>query len=170
MAPPLSTAEKMLCIPVLAASMTAGVCEEAQVIDHEINTIRQSVEQAVSFSSQRDQCIDELAEIIAECSAANWDGYDAVPLDPEAAIKAKRFINALPTDAPYPEIGAMPDGEISLDWDLGSRRTLTVAIGAEQRIAYAMINADEERSGTLSFLNEVPKPLLRVINELHRLS
>lgn len=63
----------------------------------------------------------------------------------------------------------MPDGEVSLDWDLASRRTLTVSIGAHQRIAYAMISRDEERSGTLSFIHEVPESLLHIVNELHLL-
>lgn len=120
-----------------------------------------------SLLSEREICLAELAEIVDECSQANWDGYKAVALDARAVIKAKRFINALPADHPYPEIGALPDGDISLDWDQGPRRSLTVAISPQMRLAYAMINADEERSGTLSFSLEIPKPLLRSIHELH---
>ncbi len=167
MAPPLSSSEKMLCIPVLAACITAGVCDDAQAMEREISAVKYSTEQAVSFSSLRDRCLQELSEVITECSQANWDGYGAAPLDPIAISRAKQFIDALPTDSSYPEVGAMPDGDISLDWDIGSRRSLTVALGPQTRLAYAMINADEERSGTLSFIQAIPKSLLRTIHELH---
>lgn len=120
-----------------------------------------------SSLSEYAACLAELTEVVGECSEANWDGYKAVALDARAAIQAKRFIDSLPPNLSYPGVGAMPDGDICLDWDIGPRCSLTVVIEPQARLAYAMIDADEERSGVLSFRNEIPKPLLRVIEELH---
>jgi hypothetical protein len=151
-------------MPVLAAGMSLGVCPDAQAVEFQVQEIQANFQQIYSIAKKLEICLDDLAEIVSECSSENWDGYDAAALDAGAVSNAHRFITALPGDFPYPEIGAMPDGDISLDWDFGPRRTLTVSIGSQARLAYAAINNDEEWSGTVTFIETVPNTLLRAIS------
>lgn len=64
------------------------MCEEAQQLDEQLWSIKQGVELAVSFSSQRDQCWQELVETVEECFDENWDGYGAASVQPQAVRRA----------------------------------------------------------------------------------
>ena len=112
------------------------------------------------------QTLDDLVEVAIECSVADWDGYGAQPANEIALKRAAQFIKSLPANFPAPEPGAMPDGEISLDWDFGPRQTLTVSIGDQPRLAYAAIAGDDEWSGTASFLDRIPKSILTAIEAI----
>lgn len=155
-------------MPALAAGMSLGVCADARAVEFQVQEIQVNLDQAYSIAKELEICLDELRAIVAECSSENWDGYDAAALDLNAVSNAHRFITALPRDLPYPEIGAMPDGDISLDWDFGPRKTLTVAIGSQSRLAYAAIDTDEEWSGTFTFTATIPKTLIRAITNISR--
>lgn len=163
---PLNELDKALIIPAIFASVASGACADSQYFEGQLQNIRQHTYDIFSFSQLKRAALEELNEVANEASTQGWDGYGANAIDTEAYIRAKRFLSHWPEELPFPELGAMPDGDVSLDWDFDHRRSMTILIGSENRIAYALINLDEERSGTLSYLERIPKSIISNLKEL----
>jgi hypothetical protein len=110
----------------------------------------------------------ELEDVRAEASREGWDGYGALPLDPEAFDFARRFLNALPTAASRPAISANPDGEVALDWVFGMRRALTVSIGPAGRCTFAWMLGEKKFRGTDWIEDEIPASIAFALGQLDR--
>lgn len=150
-----------------AAFLTIGVSPEAQALQEEIReNPGGTVAEPFSFQSPSDRLLAELMDLWSECRSDDWDGYGARGLASEAVQRAFAFMNALPAGVELPELSAMPNGDVALDWDFAPRRTITVTVAASPRLAYAAIDGDEEWSGTVSFLSEIPESLLANIDRL----
>lgn len=116
------------------------------------------------------QAITALDEIRSEASYVGWDGYGALPVNPLACIFATSFLNALPTTAPTPEVGADPDGEIALDWSFGERKALTLSIGPTGRCTFAWVNGQSSCRGTDWMDDEIPASIVFALAQLARTS
>ncbi|MGB7218158.1 MAG: hypothetical protein WBD07_05070 [Vicinamibacterales bacterium] len=93
-------------------------------------------------------------------ATANWDGYGARPLDRRAYLAALRFLQALPTTTPVPDVSVDPDGEVDVLWYISPTRTLSVSIGPAGRLTYAALFGDTRSYGTEWFVNEIPQAIL----------
>jgi hypothetical protein len=113
-----------------------------------------------------DEALTELDGVEREASIAGWNGYGAVPLDPEACAFARLFLTALPTTAPVPEVSADGDGEVSVDWIFGNKRALTVSIGRGGRCTYAWIRGQSNARGTDWIANEIPASIASALGQL----
>ena len=120
----------------------------------------------IALGKSQALALRKLEKLSANHTTPNWDGYGARPANEIALKRAAQFIKNLPPNLPAPDPGAMPDGDISLDWDFGPRQTLTVSIGDQPRLAYAAIAGDDEWSGTASFLDRIPKSILTAIEAI----
>jgi hypothetical protein len=89
-------------------------------------------------------------------------------MDPAAYSFAKAFIRSLPTTAPTPDVGVDPDGEVSIDWDFGPRRILSVSVGPTGRLVYAALVGPNKVRGTEWLHEAVPEPILDVLSRLIR--
>jgi len=107
-----------------------------------------------------------LAAIAAECAAPNWDGYGAIPVIPVTIAHAHRFLDALPADVPAPQVGAEPDGHVTLEWHRAARRTLSVSISPEGELHYAALLGSAKAFGTEEFSGEVPQIILDLIHRV----
>jgi hypothetical protein len=115
-----------------------------------------------------EKALGQLDEVRAEASYAGWDGYGALPVDPLACFYAELFLSTLPTTAPIPDVSADPDGEISLDWDFGERRALTVSIGPTGRCTFAWMNGQSKYRGTEWMGDEIPASVAFALSQLAR--
>jgi hypothetical protein len=106
----------------------------------------------------RDSTLADLSRIYSECRAEGWDGYSARPISPEAYHAAVRFILALPAVLPMPDVVPEPDGELSLEWDFGEWRALSLSIGRSGRIAYAALLGKEKRGTRSEIFDDVISP------------
>ncbi len=69
--------------------------------------------------SQIDLLLNELDDLVKECSKPDWDGYCADPISMESYKYAKQFINELPlekVDEFTCDVGCEPSGNIIFDW------------------------------------------------------
>ena len=166
--PPLQLAPALS----IAAVMTVGVSQEAVALQKEVDSFKQGSlpftggMKPISLRSAAEELTPELSELWAECRFSDWDGYGAAALNAKAVNRTIRFLQQIPSGFPLPELSALPNGDVGLDWDFAPRRTITVSIAASPRLAYAAIDGDEEWSGTVSFLSEIPLSLLATIRRL----
>ncbi len=117
-----------------------------------------------------EKLLTELDEVRTEASREGWDGYGARPLDPSSYNFAIRFLNALPTSAPLPEVSADTEGEIALDWIFGERKALTVSIGPTGRCTYAWMIGQSTHRGTEWIDDEIPEAIVFALRQLARVT
>jgi len=110
-----------------------------------------------------------LMEISKECSLNNWDGYGALAVNQATVFQAHRFLRALPTVVPAPDIMAEPSGEVAFEWYLGPRWVLAISIDNRGELTYAGLFGSNEVHGTEYFEDELPEAietnLYRVLSE-----
>ena len=70
----------------------------------------------------------EIDEVAKHASEPDWDGDDALPLDPSTISVAKQLASLFPPYRNPPEVSATPQGEIDFDWWIGKRGMFTVSV------------------------------------------
>jgi hypothetical protein len=91
----------------------------------------------VAKYDQRKRLLKQLEEIAIDCSARDWNGYDAEPVSKLAIEKAKELIEVFPIGFPEPELAADNDGEIGFDFYFAKYYNLTFSTGTDNRIPFA---------------------------------
>ena len=157
--PALTTSHAMVAV-------CAGVGADALAIDHDLEYSEIGNFEAISLTRCPSQLIGEIIETWDECQHGNWDGYGAAALSPSAVARTIALLRKFPSNLALPEISAMPTGEVSLDWDFGSRRTLTALVGDQSRLIWALIDGDEEVSGSASVFGEFPESLAEALRKV----
>lgn len=96
--------------------------------------------------------VESLKEIFKECSEANWDGYNAIPISYSTYLEAEKVIRSLPLSLPIPEIVPEPTGRIGLEWRSRNQFIFVISVGSNNIITYAGIFGEGgETHGTESF-------------------
>jgi hypothetical protein len=104
-----------------------GSSDVAQFVAAKAEEGRRQLYSLSSFGLDVNKVRSELASVADECSAPNWDGYQAKPVSKDAFRRAYFFVEALPLDTPIPSVGAEPDGHLTLEWYRAPRRVLSVS-------------------------------------------
>lgn len=84
----------------------------------ESSTLKKLFSEAIGTVTIRrplSETFNSLKRVYKKCSVKNWDGYDALPITPDAYWEAASFIKGLPSWLPKPDISGGPDGEIVLE-------------------------------------------------------
>jgi hypothetical protein len=145
-----------------------GVSDEANRVRDLFCETRERFWSSVSLGSSRKECLNQLLDVFSEAGAPGWDGSGAHPLGADAVNAAYLFINAIPSNVPMPEIGADPDGEVSLDWYAGPRRQFSISLGARNVLSFAGLFGSDKVSGSERFQGTIPRNLLDYIERVVR--
>ncbi len=112
------------------------------------------------------EALEELWEVWDECREANWDGYDALPVEQDTYAAAYALIESLPLGFPKPSIGAEPDGQLTLEWHNSPRRSLSVSVDPDGFLRYAGLYGPNKRYGTLTFFGAAPGEIIQLVRDL----
>jgi hypothetical protein len=153
---------------LIAPARSTALSDPARDIDKMLENIREHLLSSYALSNPAEQALTELHEVLAEASREGWDGYGARPLNPLSYDFAKRFLNALPTNAPFPEVSADTDGEVSFDWVFGERKALTVSVGPTGRCTFAWMLGQRTYRGTDWIDDGIPEEILSALGKLVR--
>jgi len=110
----------------------------------------------------------QLEETFEECSSEGWDGERAKPITEEVFQNTKTFLKSFPLGIESPEIGAEPDGAITLEWYRSSSRVISISINPGGWLYYAAIIGATRRHGMDFALFDVSEDLLALIVEVTR--
>ncbi len=147
----------------------SNAASDAAALLRQLNEeIRKHLLTSLAVSRAAECAMNALKAIRAEAAEPDWNGYGAKALDPDAYANAQRFLEALPTTAPVPEVSADQDGEVALDWDFGHRKALTIRIGPNGRCSYAWLRGKSASHRTEWFDDEIPSNILRALDQLVR--
>jgi hypothetical protein len=122
----------------------------------------------MSVRGPAEAALDDLDTVCSQASRVSWNGYGAKPIDPASYRKAKSFLEALPTTAPFPEISVDGDGEVSFDWMFGRRKAITVSVGGNGRLTFAWMNGHRTYRGTDWLDDGIPSTIADAISNLAR--
>jgi hypothetical protein len=149
---------------VTVTIMRRGNTEIAQYLDRTSSTIGTHFRSSIVFGKQ--SAYSELATVWNECKIPNWDGYDALAIQPVTWLNTRNFIDVLPLGYPLPSVGAEPDGHMTLEWYRHPRRTLSISISPEGTLYYAALFGNNDARGTESFFGDIPKSILQLIQRV----
>jgi hypothetical protein len=149
------TATVTLGLPSFAARIfNTGASSDAKRLEDLLASVLTTYRRV----APRDLTLADLSRVYSECRVEGWDGYSAKPVSPDAYHAAVRFILALPAVVPMPEVVPEPDGEISLEWDFGQWRALSLSISESGRIAYAAMLGRYKRETRSEIFDDVIPP------------
>lgn len=136
-----------------------GISKEAQKLYSQMNEVFTCIK-----PSEQKWVFNELEELSINASHPNWDNLGSAPLDADTYQIAKRFICALPSSLPAPEVTVDRDGEVNFDWFGSSGQIFSVSLRKDGRIAFAgQFSARKRLSGLEEFNDSVPKRILEGI-------
>ena len=136
-----------------AAGYVASQCDRS----------REDLQRSVYFGG----VFDELRVIFVQCREQNWDSYGASAIKEETYCNVRRLLESLWLRTPTPSIGAEPDGYLTLEWYVASRRTLSVSVSTDGYLHYAALLDDSKAYGSEPFSAEVPAAILNLIQQVY---
>jgi hypothetical protein len=139
----------------LASFTDGGVSTEAKTLREKIDDVRDEMYETETLGKGHRDTIDALMESYLECCSDDWDGYGAKAVTEGDLATALRFLDALPSTIPPPEVSVDPDGEFAFDWYNGSN-VLSISVGQLGRISYAAHFGKRRAHGTEYFSDELP--------------
>ena len=148
--------------PISTRISGTGSSTEAKAVGEKLKRVVRELK-----SSSQKKVFNELEELSVDASSKNWDGLGSLPLDGATYQVAKRFILALPTVLPMPELTVDRDGEINFDWFGSSGQIFSVSLRHDGRLVYAGQFAPRKSvSGKEEFNDAVPKEVIRWVEFL----
>lgn len=149
--------------PLFTRTVNTGSSQESRDLQRQVTDFFQQFRKR----ADREQAFDELGQALQQGRAGNWDHYGAMPVTDATAQVAYRFLSALPSTLPSPNVGLDPDGEVSFDWLAGKGRIFSVSVGEGGRLSYAgMFGPGKTAHGSEPFDDAIPDAVIECIRRL----
>lgn len=149
----------------MTATLSHAISEAARTVEQKFDCSHRKLRELATFGVSS-HIEGELREAFADCREADWDGYDALPVSYDSYLMAEQFLLALPLGTPLPTVGAEPDGQLTLEWSRGIRRSLSISFDPAGDLHYAALIGPGGRSGTEPFVDAVPRVILDLIRQV----
>lgn len=158
----------MNCVTPYALCWTVGTSSspEGEIVTANLMQAFSSELQSAVYNGRRLSALADLHSFYSSAAKENWDGEGALPVNGLSYANARRFLSLMPSSWAKPEINGDPDGEVAVEWDVGSRRRFSISIGPDDRVSYAWLNGAERGHGTDIFVNEIPSSVTTQVNRL----
>lgn len=140
-----------------------GLSEDAR----ETRTLSQRDDSPASIMDHKQLlAFEKLIIAIREAQTEGWDGYDALPADPNAVKYAIAFLQNLPDDLPIPEFAIDPDGDVAIEWDYGPRLLISIRIARDGTLYYAGKDGHASFHGVEPYREGIPEAVSRGIERV----
>jgi hypothetical protein len=152
---------------LIAPRRSTAQSESATRLAAMVEEARQQLWTSYSVRRGYERALGELDDTKKEASVEGWNGYGARPMNLEAYLNARTFLESMPSTAPFPEISADPDGDVALDWSFSPGRALSVSISPTGRCSFAWMRGHRTYRGTDWLEDGIPAS---IANALWRLA
>jgi hypothetical protein len=115
---------------------------------------------SISSTSRTEKIDNTIAEIAAQYSVQNWDGYGAKAVSFGTLERAREFLLTLPFALPLPDVFAEVTGEIAFEWRTRHSSILVVSIADTGRLVFAGRFGSATTNGVDFFSEGIPSPVL----------
>jgi hypothetical protein len=148
----------------MTLTISRGNSTTAQYLDTTSREKQQYFSQSAALTKR--SAYEELVNVWEECKEANWDGYNAFPVQEQTFEKTYSLIEALPLGYPLPSVGAEPDGHLTLEWYVRPQKTFSISISPEGILYYAGLFDDSDPRGVEVFGGRVHPTILDLIQRV----
>ena len=138
----------------------------ADFVAQQIENSRELLQKSNALSFVAKGTFQQLDEIFHECSLDGWDGDKAKPISEEVFRCAMRFLNSFPLGMEAPEVGAEPDGAITLEWYRSPNKLISISINPDGWMYYAALIGTSKRHGADFSLMGVSDDLVEIISQV----
>jgi hypothetical protein len=107
-----------------------------------------------------------LRDALLEASTEGWDGEGGLAAQELSFVRAKYFIQGLPSYFPIPDIDVSSQGHALLEWHFGPRAVLTVDVAPSGLLSYASLLGRNTSYGTESFSGGIPRIIVLALDRL----
>jgi len=153
-----------LALHVPTYRLSRGQGEVAQTIRKSFRAIWETLQQSISLGQQANGTVDRLVDVYLSCASRNWDGYGAEPVTMNTTAIAYLFLQALPLGSSSPDVGADPDGDITLEWYKGPTHLLSLSIAPDMKVHFAATLGERTAFGAEPFDGTIiPAPIRDLI-------
>ncbi|MCY4524691.1 MAG: hypothetical protein OXB84_08135 [Halobacteriovoraceae bacterium] len=143
--------------------VASGVGVEAIEILRTLVDLNLHAQKSVTLGTQT-RLLNEIESLKTGFSEEGWDGYDALPISPEATNSAMAFAQQLPDAIVTPEITPENDGGVSFDWSNGKDLMFSISV-LSRNIIYAGIIGSQKFHGESPFVREIPENVVKVLTD-----
>jgi hypothetical protein len=157
-----------IAMPLTISGYSDETAVGAGFVAQEREKIFEILQMSNTFGFAAKGTFQQLDGIFEECSSAGWDGERAKPISGEVLQNAKTFLKSFPLGIEAPEVGAEPDGAITLEWYRSPNRVISISINSGGWLYYAAIIGATRRHGMDFALFDVSDDLLSLILEVTR--
>jgi hypothetical protein len=137
-----------------------GVSEDANRLRALLAAVQRDRTAGVTLAAPHRETTEALLDTLEEARRADWDGYGARPVSPEAVFRARVFISLLPTTLPVPDVSADPNGRVHFEWRPGPGRAFVVSVGPSDVVHYAGLFGRNKVHGSEELADEIPQAVL----------
>ena len=142
--------------------------EIADFVAQRIEAIFDILQKSNALSSVAEGTFQQLDEVFGECSSEGWDGECAKPISTEVWQIAKTFLKSFPLGIECPEVGAEPDGSITLEWYRSPNKVISISINPDGWMYYAALIGTSKRHGADYALMGISDDLVEMILKVTR--
>ena len=101
-----------------------------------------------------------------EYSQENWDENGAQPVSVSSCRDAELFIQLLPESSERPDISALPNGHLVLEWYGGPRSSLSVTFCGDSTIIYLGQLNEQEVADRATLAGSIPENVLDYLERI----
>jgi hypothetical protein len=140
----------------------------ADFVDQKIKNILDMLQESHALGFAAKGTFQQLDEVFEECSSEGWDGERAKPISVEVLRCARRFLRLFPLGMEAPEVGAEPDGAITLEWYRSPNKVISISINPDDRVYWAALIGTSRRHGADYALMGISDDLVEMILKVTR--
>jgi hypothetical protein len=135
---------------------------------NQVQSILDKVQESASRAQTlHGQALGELTDTFLDCRREDWDGYNALPVEDAAFLRAKTLLSRLINRFPAPTASATPHGSLTLEWIVNPRRRLMLSVDSDEQLAYAGVFGTETVQGVANFVRDVPQEISHQLSRLY---
>ena len=151
---------------MMPSTVSGYMGEIADFVAEKMKSSRELLQESNALSFVAKGTFQQLYKIFCECSFDGWDGDKAKPISEEVFRCAIRFLNSFPLGMEAPEVGAEPDGAITLEWYRSPNKVISISINPDGWMYYAALIGTSKRHGADFSLMGVSDDLVEIISQV----
>lgn len=139
-----------------------GVSRESEEIRLREEEYRPERQTPASFA-WKDLLIEEIADILQDCSVSAWDGYDAEPISDSSVQSAVELVRRLPEGIQIPTVVPEPDGDIALEWRTRDNTLFSLSVTGPTLVYAGRFGGSSRQYGEEPFFGAIPQTILGIL-------
>ena len=148
---------------MMPSTVSGYMGETAGFVAEKMENSRELLQESNALGFAAKGTFQQLYEVFEECSSEGWDGERAKPISEETLQSAKTFLKSFSLGIEAPDVGAEPDGAITLEWYRSPNKLISISINPDGWAYWAALIGTRKRHGADYAMGGISDDLLKII-------